>query len=341
MISIGRFRIDLDALLARIAERSIVVSLSTGKDSVALSLFLRELGIEHDRIFLDTKWEERAVYEHLEYLRTALGPIRELSGPLGMVDLIRKKGMFPSRARRFCTEELKTFPARDYLNARMEAGDDVVNAVGIRHEESAERKEMPEWEWMDGFDCEVWRPLIDWTVDDVVAIHKRHGVRPNRLYLKNMDRVGCWPCINSRKGEIRRIAELDPGKIDELRDLEREVGEIALRRYNKRLAKFQAGGAAALTKRDRELLLDDDGNVKPFSPPYFFQSPLKEEGGKCWPIDRVVEWSRTRFGGRELDRQMDLLALGGINDGCMRWGLCETGSTGGFPHDEGETDDET
>lgn len=58
--------------------------------------------------------------------------------------------------------------------------------------------------------------------------------------------------------------------------------------------------------------------------PYFFQSPLKEEGGKCWPIDRVVEWSRTRFGGRVEDRQMDLLTFGGINDGCMRWGMCET-----------------
>ncbi len=65
-----------------------------------------------------------------------------------MIELIRKKGMFPSRARRFCTEELKTFPARDYLNARMEAGDDVVNAVGIRRAESAAREAMPEWEWI-------------------------------------------------------------------------------------------------------------------------------------------------------------------------------------------------
>jgi hypothetical protein len=54
------------------------------------------------------------------------------------------------------------------------------------------------------------------------------------------------------------------------------------------------------------------------------RSPLKEEGGKTWPIDRVVEWSRTKFGGREQDRQVDLLAFGGINDGCMRWGMCET-----------------
>jgi 3'-phosphoadenosine 5'-phosphosulfate sulfotransferase (PAPS reductase)/FAD synthetase len=308
----------------RIGDRAVVLSLSTGKDSVAASLHLTEQLIEHERIFLDTRWEHPAVAEHLEYLRTKLGPIKCIAGPLSMVELIRKKAMFPSRARRFCTEELKTFPARDYLNARMEAGDDVVNAVGIRRAESVARAKMPEWEWMDGFDCEVWRPLVDWSLDDVIAIHKRHDIRPNKLYLMGMERVGCWPCINSNKGEVRKIAEVDPARIDEIRALEAEVGVLARARYDKRLAKFQAGGVEALSKRERELLLDEQGVPKPFSPPYFFQSPLKEEGGKCWPIDRVVEWSRTRFGGRIEDKQADLLAFGGINDGCMRWGMCET-----------------
>jgi 3'-phosphoadenosine 5'-phosphosulfate sulfotransferase (PAPS reductase)/FAD synthetase len=311
-------------IIARIGERRVIVSLSTGKDSVACSLYLTELGIDHDRIFLDTRWEHTAVERHLDYLRTKLGPITSLSVPLSMIDLIRKKGMFPSRARRFCTEELKTFPARDYLNARMDAGEDVINAVGIRRQESDERARMPEWEWMDGFDCEVWRPLVDWKLDDVIGIHKRHAVRPNPLYLMGMERVGCWPCINSNKGEVRKIADLDPARIDELRQLEAEIGVKARARYDARLAKYELGGLAALGKRDKDLLLDDDGNVKPFSPPYFFRSPLKEEGGKCWPIDRVVAWSRTKFGGRVEDRQADLLAFGGINDGCMRWGLCET-----------------
>lgn len=308
----------------RIADRSVVASLSTGKDSVALSLFLMENGIEHERIFLDTGWEAPEVQEHLEYLRKALGPITALSGPLGMVDLIRKKGMFPSRARRFCTQELKTFPARDYLNARIDAGDDVINAVGIRRGESEARSLSSEWEWMADWDCEIWRPLVDWTVDDVIAIHKRHNIKPNRLYLKCFKRVGCFPCINSNKGEVRLIADIAPEKIDELRALEAEIGAIAKARYDKRLAEYLAGGIEALTKRGRTLLLDEEGNVKQWHPPHFFQSPLKEEGGKTWPIDRVVEWSRTKFGGRIEEKQADLLAFGGINDGCMRWGLCET-----------------
>jgi 3'-phosphoadenosine 5'-phosphosulfate sulfotransferase (PAPS reductase)/FAD synthetase len=320
-----RTDIDLPALIARLNGRRVVMSLSTGKDSVAADLFLTECGIEHDRIFLDTRWENAEVARHLEYLREKLGPITALSGALGMVELIRKKGMFPSRARRFCTEELKTFPARDYLNALMDAGDDVINAVGIRRDESEERSKMPEWEWMDNFDCEVWRPLVTWTLEDVIAIHKRHDIKPNPLYLLGMERVGCWPCINSNKGEVRMIADLDPAKIDELRQLELEIGVKARARYDVRLAKYEAGGISALSKRDAKTLLDEDGNVKPFNSPHFFQSPLKEEGVKAWPIDRVVEWSRTRFGGRIEDRQADLLSFGGINDGCMRWGMCETG----------------
>lgn len=306
----------------RLGQRRAVLSLSGGKDSVAASLHLRELGVEHDRIFLDTGWEHRSTYEHLEYLETKLGPITTVAGRYSLPELVRKKGMFPSRRRRFCTEELKTFPARDHLNARMDAGEDVVNVVGIRRDESVARAAMAEWEWMDGFDCEVWRPLVTWTIDDVVAIHKRHDVRPHPLYLLGMDRVGCWPCINSNKGEVRKIAEVDPDRIDVIRRLEEEVGVSARARYDARVAALAAG---TISKRDRELLVAEDGSIKPFQAPAFFQSPLKD--GKAWdpwPIDRVVEWSRTRFGGRERDDQMDLLNFGGINDGCMRWGLCET-----------------
>ena len=102
---------------ARIDGSTCVVSCSTGKDSVAVSLWLTENGVEHERIFLDTHWEHPAVAEHLEYLCEKLGPITVLSGRLGMVDLIRKKGMFPRMGR-------------DGMSTRRKVGDWVRVAIG-------------------------------------------------------------------------------------------------------------------------------------------------------------------------------------------------------------------
>jgi 3'-phosphoadenosine 5'-phosphosulfate sulfotransferase (PAPS reductase)/FAD synthetase len=98
----------------RINGRRVVASISGGKDSAAMSLYLAELGIDHDRVFLDTGWEHDLTYEYLRGPLTAkLGPIVELRAPLLMEGLIRKKGMFPSRVRRFCTQDHAAPRARE------------------------------------------------------------------------------------------------------------------------------------------------------------------------------------------------------------------------------------
>lgn len=278
-------------LQAKLAGRRVVASVSGGKDSAAMSLHLRELGIEHDRVFMDTGWEHAKTYDYLRgELTRVLGPITEIRGDLLMPDLIRKKGMFPSRVRRFCTEELKVKPMQRYIAA---LEDEVVNAIGIRRAESEARSQMAEWEWSNGFDCETWRPLIHWTEDEVIAIHKRHGLAPNPLYLEGATRVGCWPCLFARKAEVKHLADSDPGRIDQIRQLEAEVAA-------KSTARWKVNG----------------------SPPTFFQSPLRVGKGArpCIPIDEVVAWSRTSRGGR----QYELFAAGPSEEGCMRWGLCDT-----------------
>jgi len=136
---------------------------------------------------MDTGWEHPVTYEYLRGpLTEKLGPITEIRSekyPQGMVQLVTKKGMFPSRFNRFCTQELKVFPLANYINARVATGEDIVNAVGIRAAESEARSKMLEWEWQKNFDCEVWRPILRWEEKDVIDIHHRHGLRPNPLYL--------------------------------------------------------------------------------------------------------------------------------------------------------------
>ncbi len=287
-------------LRARLGGRRPIVSVSGGKDSAAVSLWLKENQIEHWRVFANTGWEHPITYEYVRGpLTAALGPIFEVQGPRLMTDLIRHKGMFPSRTIRFCTVELKVKPLASFVRYVADAlGQEVINVVGIRAEESDERALYPAWEWDATFDCEVHRPALAWTFDDVIAIHKRHGLTPNPLYLRGATRVGCYPCIHARKAEIKMIADSDPWRIDELRDLETEVTSLALSRY-------EAKGEELEHART------------------FFQNGKRtaENPGGYIPIDDVVRWSRTRRGGKVEDRRIEMFPG---YDGCARWGMCES-----------------
>lgn len=221
---------------------------------------------------------------------------REMEGMLGVeysafVRVALHKGIFPRRTGRWCTQELKAWPAKAYLATL----DNPVNVVGIRHEESAARAAMPEWEEDKYMDCDVWRPLIRWTLDDVIAIHARHGLTPNPLYLGTAVRVGCYPCIFSRKEEIRFIP---PERVAVIRVLEERV------------------------KQASEMRLARRGEEPEKMPATFFQAEeALSDGSYHWPIDTVMEWARTTRGGR----QVELFASKARDAGCMRWGLCDLG----------------
>ena len=272
----------------------VVASLSGGKDSTAMALYLTELGIPFRAVFADTGWEHPLTYRYLwDEIQPRFG-LTVVRGPLLMADLVRKKGMFPSRLRRFCTQQLKVIPLLNYVKA---IDGEVVNAIGIRAAESQARSKLTEWEHNADFDCDTWRPLIAWTTEDVVAIHKRHAVPLNPLYAMGASRVGCWPCIYARKAEIRLMADVDPARIDEIRALEGEVQDAASARYEAKGETFESLG---------------------YQRPTFFHTHAT--GGERISIDSVVEWSRTSRGGST--KQIELFSTGA--DGCMRWGMCET-----------------
>ena len=270
--------------------KQIIASISGGKDSAALSLWLTENGVEHRRIFADTGWEAPETYEYLRgELQDVIGPIEWVRAELQMVDLVRHKGFFPGRTKKFCTQKLKIEPLFARFLELQADGDPVLSCVGVRWAESAKRAAMDAFdiEIYKGEEIETWRPLLAWTEQDVVDIHHRHGLKPNPLYVAGARRVGCWPCIYSRKSEIRMIAERTPERIDLIELLEAEVGQRMVERGKPRhygqlfWGKFNSA--------------DDDYSIR-----------------------TVVEWSKTSRGGKQYE-----LFDPDPDAGCMRWGMCE------------------
>lgn len=243
-------------------------------------------------VFADTGWEAPETYAHLDYLRSKLGPIDVVGVEGGMVARIRHRAGFPSRMQRWCTRELKVLPLRAYHDA-IEA--DTVSVVGIRADESAARRDSLVFEDCDRWGGYVWRPIVDWTVEDVIAIHRRHGVAMNPLYHRGHNRVGCYPCVYSNKGEIALIAQHAPSRIDEIRALETECTSMRAERNTETPGRYAHPVASFFQNRNGESV--------------------------AMTIDDVVAWSRTERGGR----QLPLLAPP-PEGGCFRWGMCEAPS---------------
>lgn len=306
-----------------------LVNVSGGKDSTAVYLRAIELGRPFRAVFADTGNEDQRVYDYVaELAHKTGGPevetvradftrqlaqhrdyilqkwpdqgipddvVRQaaaLHEPTGnpFLDLCISKGRFPSRMAQFCTEELKTIPITTQVVGPMLKAGPVLQWLGIRAEESANRAKQPRFNRHES-GCHVWRPIFDWTVQQVWDQHRRHGIAPNPLYALGMGRVGCMPCINCRKSELRNIADLFPDHIQRIREWEEVVASA-----NKRRSATFFPAVTDPTDVDRP--------------------------GTYSRIDTLVEWSRTSRGGRQFDLFFQQQAGGGCTSDL---GLCERG----------------
>lgn len=145
------------------------------------------------------------------------------------LDLCRTKGMFPNRTRAFCSQMLKRFVIFFQLQQPvLDTGCHVVSWQGIRAEESTKRACYPMWEISpESESMTIFRPLMGWTVSDVAAICGRHGLALNPLYGMGFERVGCMPCINSSKQDIRLVAQCCPDHIAKIHEWEEQVRAVS------------------------------------------------------------------------------------------------------------------
>lgn len=222
---------EINALLERNAV--VAVGVSGGKDSFALGIavddHLNAIGHTGPRVLIHAdlgsiewlssgpKCEELAKALGWEYLvarRPAGGLMERWLGrwennktrytDLSCVQLILP---WSTSGMRFCTSENKVQPIRSALKKRFPQHD-IINAVGVRRQESPSRAKMPVAKHepqsaRKGFDAYVWNAIIDWEIDDVFAAIAGRGLTLHEAYTTyDMSRVSCSFCILSSAGDI-------------------------------------------------------------------------------------------------------------------------------------------
>lgn len=109
-----------------------ILSLSGGKDSTALALYMRDKVAEMEYVFCDTDKELRETYEYLNRIEAYLGKrIVRLNANIGFDHWFQIYGGYlPAPNMRWCTRQLKLKPFEEYV------GDDsIISYVGIRADE--------------------------------------------------------------------------------------------------------------------------------------------------------------------------------------------------------------
>ncbi len=180
-----------------------ILSLSGGKDSAALAVYLRDKVPEMEYIFHDTGKELPETYEYLARLETILGKKVINSCAENNFDKLLKVmgGMIPSSHRRWCTNLLKIVPFEKYI------GDDpVINYVGLRYDENREGYISTK------SNIKIVYPFWDdkLVYEDIIRILEDSGLGFPKYMDWGRSRSGCFFCFFQRKIEWVRLKEKYP-----------------------------------------------------------------------------------------------------------------------------------
>ena len=191
-----------------------ILSLSGGKDSAALAIYMRDRVPDMEYIFSDTRKELPETYEYLERIEDYLGKrVARLNADLGFdhwYDVYG--GMIPSNHRRWCTKMLKLRPFEQHV------GDDpVLNYVGLRADEnrsgyiSHKANITPVYPFQeDGL-----------KLPDIERILRDSGVGMPPYTKWGRSRSGCFFCFYQQKIEWVRLKETHPDLYEKAKEYER------------------------------------------------------------------------------------------------------------------------
>lgn len=181
-----------------------ILSLSGGKDSTALAIYLRDKVPEMEYVFCDTGEELPETYDYLERLQAYLGKeiVYLKNMRQGFRDLLdARRGFLPSPQARWCTQYLKILPFEQYVG-----DDDVISYIAIRSDETYRKGYVSSKK-----NIKAVYPFIDAGIikKDVFLLLEESGLGVPEYY-EWRSRSGCYFCFYQQRIEWVGLLERHP-----------------------------------------------------------------------------------------------------------------------------------
>ena len=234
----------------------IIANSSAGKDSSAMLDYLVEqaaiFGVIGRIVVVhadlgEMEWpgtrelaEEHAAAYGLPFIATARRTRADGGEPQAedLLAHIRRRGMFPDAARRYCTSDHKRGPIlrvmTELVRARIADGCPppvrVLSVMGFRAQESRERARREPFchdaRASNGRrHVDVWLPLHAWSEAEVWRRVRASGLRVHRAYIDHgMPRLSCRLCVLASRSALIASARANPQLARRYREVEAEIG---------------------------------------------------------------------------------------------------------------------
>ena len=216
----------------------IAVNASGGKDSQAMTILLCRIVPRHQLVIVHAPLDEAEWPGTINHIHDTSPPEIPLilaitaSGKT-LLQRVAERGLWPGVRQRYCTGDLKRTPIqrelRRYLKANPRFEGRLVNAMGIRRDESRDRAKRSPWQYnkrmsLAGHSVYDWLPLFELGTADVFGIIAAAGQSPHPIYAEGLSRCSCSFCIFGSRADLRRAAELRPALYQRYATLEAEIG---------------------------------------------------------------------------------------------------------------------
>ena len=189
-----------------------ILSISGGKDSAALAIYMRDKVPDMEYVFCDTHEELPETYEYIDKLEAFLGkPIHRLNPDRPFEHHLRIKGYYlPSARVRWCTSEMKIKPFEAFVGS-----DNILSYIGIRGDEDREAyiSTKPNIKAVYPFREDGLG------IQDIYLILEESGVGLPEYYSWR-SRSGCYFCFFQRRIEWIGLLENHPDRFEKARQFE-------------------------------------------------------------------------------------------------------------------------